>query len=97
MYRMQIVVPDSAAAIAALNKAKIKVKVESSRLIELRGTQKDPKLPGQIYGLAEDGFTYQSIADKLGVSYATVLRVVQAPARYGLKGKEPIRRINWRR
>jgi DNA invertase Pin-like site-specific DNA recombinase len=94
---MQIVVPDSAAAIAALRKAKIQAKVEFSQPIELRGTQKDPAIPARIFELAEDGWTYQSIAEKTGVSYATVLRVVQAPDRYGLNGKKPIRRINWRR
>lgn len=90
MFRMTIATEDKAAVLAALKKGRVEFSLVSCVTVD-RGA----RAPGRaeaIYKLAKEGLAYQDIADRTGVSYATVVRVVQNPAHYGLRG-EPIRRI----
>lgn len=92
MYCMTLTTPTPERVAKTLRKSKVQFQVV--RTVEagtLKGAQ-NPEVALAIYEEAERGLVYGHIATRHQVSFATVLRLVHNPRKYGLD-KPPIRRL----
>lgn len=92
MFCVTLTTGDPNKLLAALRRNRVKFQVEQIRQEGRVRADRSPEDAQRIYDLAAAGeLTYKSIAVRCQTSYHSVLRIIQNPAKYGVKGP-PIRR-----
>lgn len=91
MYCVTLTTVDPERLLAALRRNRVQFKVGAIREEGQRPPGSTAEDAQRIYDLVAGGLTYAAAAARSQVSYHTVLRIIQKPAKYGVKGP-PIRR-----
>lgn len=93
MYCVTLTTGDPNKLLSALRKQRVNFKVEQVRKEGFANRRRPAEESQRIYDLvARDGLTYMAAAARAQVSYHTVVRIIQNPSKYGVKGP-PIRRL----